>query len=178
MKIKEIVKKVKIPEGVSFEMNGNIMKISGPKGIIGKKNLEKNIEIKKEGGFVIVRSLKVNKKGKRSAGTLFSIIRNCLRGVQEGYEYKLKICSGHFPMNVSVTGKEIIIKNFLGEKHPRRCVVKGDVEVKLNKEEISIRGIDREVTGQAAAAIEQTTRITNKDRRIFQDGIYITSKPE
>ena len=47
-------------------------------------------------------------------------------------------------------------------------VIKGDI--------IIVEGIDKELAGQTAARIEQSTRITNKDRRVFQDGCYITDK--
>ncbi|MEM4336738.1 MAG: 50S ribosomal protein L6 [Candidatus Woesearchaeota archaeon] len=176
MKLKEIKESIKIPEKSSFLLEGNIIKISGPKGTVTKKVLDKNLIIEKNGEFVVVKSKKINKVGKRAVGTYASIIKNLFKGVCEGFEYKLKICSGHFPMNVSVSGKEIIIKNFLGEKYPRKCVVKGNVQLKLEKDVIVVSGIDKEEVGQAAADIEQTTRITNRDRRIFQDGIYIISK--
>jgi len=176
MKLKEIKKKIKIPEGITVEMENTTIKIKGPKGENSKKILEKAIEIKKENDMITVKSIKLNKNGKRAVGTIASLIKNLVSGVCNGYEYKLKICSGHFPMNVSVAGKDVIIKNFLGEKYPRKCTVKGNVELQLNKEIISVKGVNKEEVGQAAATIEQLTRITNRDRRIFQDGIYITSK--
>ena len=176
MKLKEIKKKISIPQGAGFHEEKGIITISGAKGSASKKLLDKRIEIKKEGDFIVIKSLRVNKNGKRSVGTAASIIRNLVEGVTNGYEYQLKICSGHFPMNVSVAGKEVTIKNFLGEKSPRKCVVKGNVELQLNKEIITVKGLNKEEVGQAAADIEQATRITNRDRRIFQDGIYIVKK--
>src|SRR3989338_4929293 len=176
MKRKKIKKKIKMPEKASFKLDGNSVLITGPKGTASKKILDKGISIKEESGFIIVRSLRVNKNGKRSVGTAASLIKNLVKGVVDGYEYRLKICSGHFPMNVSVAGKEVTIKNFIGEKNPRKCTVKGNVDVQLNKDLLTVKGISKEEVGQAAADIEQATRITNRDRRIFQDGIYIISK--
>ena len=177
MKLKEIKKKVKIPENVKLDTEGTMIKISGQKGQAERRILDKGVIISKEGDFIIIKSVNVNKNSKRAVGTITSLIKNMIRGVSEGYEYKLKICSSHFPMNVSLSGKELLIKNFLGEKNPRKCRIRGNVEIQLNKDEITLKGISNEAVGQAAADIEQTTRISNKDRRIFQDGIYITSKP-
>ena len=103
-------------------------------------------------------------------------LKNNLIGVNEGYTYKLKICSGHFPMNVGVNGTEFTIKNFLGEKVPRTITLKEGASVKIEGEQIIVESIDKEKAGQVAADIEQLTRVTNRDNRIFQDGIYITEK--
>ena len=97
-------------------------------------------------------------------------------GSMEGHVYKLKICSGHFPMTVAMKGDTLEVKNFLGEAHPRTLKIKQGADVKVNGEEIVVESPDKEIAGQTAADIEQLTRITNRDRRIFQDGIYIVEK--
>ena len=99
-------------------------------------------------------------------------------GVLKGYEAKLKICSGHFPMTVSTDTEKVTIKNFLGEKVPRHSSMMKGVEVKVNGNEVIVTGIEKEAVGQTAARIEQSCRITNRDRRIFQDGIWIIRKPQ
>jgi large subunit ribosomal protein L6 len=99
-----------------------------------------------------------------------------IKGATEGHVYKLKVCSGHFPMNVAVAGKDFVVKNFLGEKKPRQVAIKEGVDVKVEGEIVTVESCDKELAGQTAADIETLTRITNRDLRIFQDGIYITEK--
>jgi large subunit ribosomal protein L6 len=49
--------------------------------------------------------------------------------------------------------------------------------VDIDGEQITLHGPDIEAVGQTAADIEQLTRVTDKDSRVFQDGAYITNKP-
>jgi len=53
----------------------------------------------------------------------------------------------------------------------------GDTVVEVNDEELNLRGPSIEDVGQTAADIEQLTRVSGKDTRVFQDGVYITEKP-
>ena len=79
---------------------------------------------------------------------------------------------------VTVEGDEVVIENFLGERAPRKVPIRGDTEVQIDGEEITLSGPDKEAVGQTAADIEQLTRVPDKDTRVFQDGVYITQKPQ
>jgi large subunit ribosomal protein L6 len=89
----------------------------------------------------------------------------------------MEVFYSHFPMKVRVENDEVVIENFLGEKAPRRTTIHGDTEVSVDGEEITLTGSDIESVGQTAADIEQLTRVKDKDIRVFQDGVYITTKP-
>jgi len=90
----------------------------------------------------------------------------------------MKVVYAHFPINVSVEGKLVVIKNFAGEKTPRHAHIFGDVKVDVKGQDIVLKGLDREEVGQTAANIETATKIRRKDIRVFQDGVYITSKDD
>jgi large subunit ribosomal protein L6 len=112
-----------------------------------------------------------------TAGTFESHVRNMIHGVTEGWTYEMEVFYAHFPMKVSVEDGHVVIENFLGEKSPRKTPVRGDTEVQVDGEELTLSGPDKEAVGQTAADIEQLTRVTDKDTRVFQDGVYITAKP-
>jgi len=70
------------------------------------------------------------------------------------------------------------IKNFIGEKADRIAKIHGRVKVKVRGTEDRREGIDIEEVGLTAASIERATRIPDRDRRVFSDGIFIYEKGE
>ncbi|MDV3103067.1 50S ribosomal protein L6 [Thermococcus waiotapuensis] len=171
-----IREEIEIPEGVEVAVEGNTVKVKGPKGELERELKYPGVQIFTENGKVVVYKEFPRKKDVAIARTFRAHIANMIKGVTEGFTYKLKVVYSHFPITVKVQGDEVIIENFLGEKSPRRAKILPGVTVKVRGQEVIVEGIDREATGQTAANIEQATRITKWDRRVFQDGIYIVEK--
>ncbi|MBI2630179.1 50S ribosomal protein L6 [Candidatus Pacearchaeota archaeon] len=170
---KPIKDEVEIPEGMNAEIVGDVIKISKD-----GKSVEKKIcyEAKIDGKKIVIECKSPSKNEKKLIKTTKAHIKNMISGLNEKYEYKMQICAVHFPMTVTAAGNEVIIKNFLGEKKERRAQIVPDVEVKIEKEFITIKSASKDKAGQTAANIERATKIKNRDRRVFQDGIYITEK--
>ena len=164
---------VTIPENVDVKIEDHSLIVNGPKGQNEKKFCHPKIHIKVEGKEIRLSSKKNDREEKRILNTFSAHIKNMIVGVVEGYFCKLKICSGHFPMKVVVDGNRVVISNFLGETIPRKSNIIDGVKVKINGDIIDVDGLDIEDTMQTAANIERSTRITNRDRRVFQDGCYI-----
>ncbi|MBW2991956.1 50S ribosomal protein L6 [Candidatus Woesearchaeota archaeon] len=176
MKQKILSEEIEIPDGVEVFVSGNLVSVKGPKGE-NKRNLANpKVKIEKKDNKIVVSAKKATKREKRDIGTFKSHITSLVKGVSEPFVYKLKICSGHFPMNVTATKEELKVKNFLGETVPRVLKLREGVDVKVEGDSVIVESVDKEAAGQTAADIEQLTRITNRDRRIFQDGIWITEK--
>ncbi|MCD6373760.1 MAG: 50S ribosomal protein L6 [Thermococcus sp.] len=167
---------VEVPEGVEVAVEGNVVKVKGPKGELERELKYPGVQIFTEDGKVVVFKEFPRRRDIAIARTFRAHIANMIRGVTEGFTYKLKVVYSHFPMTVKVQGDEVVIENFLGEKNPRRAKILPGVNVKVMGQEILVEGIDKEAVGQTAANIEQATRITKWDRRVFQDGIYIVEK--
>ena len=170
------VENIGIPEGITVLLEGKRLTFTGSKGNVIKKLENPRIKIKIKDNKIELKTNSFSKRDKTMIKTYKAHILNGFKGCLEGFSYKLKICSGHFPMNVSVSNNKIIIKNFLGEKVPRELDMIKDVDVKIDGSFINVEATDKEKAGQMAANIEQKTRRPGFDKRIFQDGIYIVDK--
>jgi large subunit ribosomal protein L6 len=167
---------VTIPEGVDLILNGLKVAVTGNKGIVERDfaHTRLNMEYNKK----ILRIWVENPKKKQASlvNTVTSHIKNMIKGVTEGFIYKLKVVFIHFPMTIKVQGKKVIIDNFVGEQKPREAKIIGSVEVSIEGDDVIVRGINIEEVAQTAANIQQATHIRKKDLRKFLDGIYVYSK--
>ena len=173
---RDFIEEIEIPDKTGVRLNKGIVTVNGQKGEIKKNLLNKRILIEIRDNKVIISSKKATQREKKILYTIKAHIENMIYGVNNGYTYVLKVCSSHFPMSVTIDKGKFAVKNFLGESQPRIFKIVEGVEVKLEGERVSVSSPDKELAGQTAASIEQLCRIANRDRRVFQDGIYITSK--
>ncbi len=173
---KALSQEIEIPEGVEANVEGNKLIVKGPEGENSREFNIGKINFEKKDNKIILSHKKATKKEKKIINTLASHIANMIKGVQEKFEYKLKICSSHFPMTVKIEGNNATVKNFLGEKIDREIKMPEGAEIKVEKDIITITSINKEIAGQAAANFENITKIKNRDKRVFQDGIYIINK--
>ncbi len=176
-----VAEEVPIPEGVEVSIEGLKVTVKGPKGELTKDfSHAKGVQIRlvegEEGRKVVVETYFANRRRKALVGTIAAHIENMITGVTKGFRYKLKIIYSHFPVNVKVEGDKVIIENFLGEKAPRVAKIVGNTTVRVEGSDVIVEGIDIEAVGQTAANIELATKVKDKDRRVFVDGIYIYEK--
>ena len=170
-------KRLQIPGDVTVDVDRFDVTVSGPNGSVTRRLWYPNVTVTVEDDEVVIASDTEDAKTTATTTTFESHIANAIHGVREGWTYEMEVFYSHFPMNVDVNGDEVVIENFLGEKAPRRTEIHGDTDVEIDGEEVTLRGPNIEAVGQTAADIEQLTRVTDKDVRIFQDGVYITAKP-
>ncbi len=167
---------VAIPEKITVTNDHGVFKVKGSKGEVSRAFIFPKIAISVQDNKIVFTAKKPTKREKAAIYSTEAHLKNMFHGVTNGVTYKLKICSGHFPMKVTLKNGILEVKNYMGETVPRTLKIKPGVEVKIAEPEITVTGIDKELTSQVAAAIEQIARRADFDRRIFQDGIYITNK--
>jgi large subunit ribosomal protein L6 len=180
MKYAYVTREVPIPadKKVSAKVTGKVVEIKGPKGSLTRDFAHaKNISITMPSADKIVLESRFPKKQELATiGTLEGHIKNLILGVTEGYKFKMKIVYAHFPITVKVNNNILEIQNFIGERGNRTVKIANDVKVSATKEDVIVEGIDKEKVGQMAATIQLRCKIRNKDRRIFEDGIYCYEK--
>ena len=177
-KIADIKEEITIPENIEVTLRNNNITVKGEKGTISRFLTHPKIDINIKGKVIEVKCKNPRRREKALTGTFVAHIKNMLRGITEGFEYKMKTVFSHFPIKTSVEKNEFIIQNFLGERAARKAKIIEGVNVEVNGEDITIKGIDKEKVGQTVANIERATKVRNRDIRVFQDGVYRISKED
>jgi large subunit ribosomal protein L6 len=173
---KDLQRIIDIPEGITVGVDDSTVKVSG-----SGKELEKTFDtgrvaISTEGKTVKISVKRATRRESKMIGTIWAHINNMIKGMAEDFVYQLEVCNVHFPMNVKLEGDKIVIKSFLGENTQRISKVLPNVNVDIKGSKITVSSYNIEAAGQTAANLEKATKLTGRDRRIFQDGIFITEK--
>jgi large subunit ribosomal protein L6 len=129
---------IELPSGVNARIEGSALIVQGPKGSARREILAGKIFVSVEGNKISVSSPISTQREKMLIGSLRAHVNNLIKGVSQGHVYRMKICSGHFPMSVSINGREFVIKNFFGEKTPRKCMIPEGVILKIKGADIEI----------------------------------------
>ncbi len=142
-------KPVTIPNGVKAELKDLALNINGPKGSLVVL-LHPKVQVKIENNEITVDiAHKENKFEKSLWGLTRSLINNAVTGVVSGYEKKLEINGVGY--RGSVAGKTITLS--LGFSHPVIVEVPDGLSAAIEKNVITITGIDKQLVGEFAAKI-------------------------
>ena len=143
-------KPTKIPEGVSVKKEGGFWVFKGPKGEL-KKSFFQDIKIEEQDG-AIVMAFKENIPTKEiyaMLGTTAALVKNCLLGVKDGYEKKLEIEGVGY--RAQLDGANLVLS--MGFTHPVKISAPEGISFKVEKNTITVSGIDKEKVGLISAEI-------------------------
>ena len=169
-----MTKKIRLPKEVSaLIQEGNKVTLKGPKGELSRTFKTFRVKLSNEGNVITLTGSPNNKQTGMFIETICAHLRNMAEGLVYGYVYKMKIVYSHFPMSIVVEKNIVNIKNFLGEKFPRKAKIVGDTKVEAKGQEVIVSGIDKDAVGQTASNLEQKSKVKGKDIRRYQDGVYL-----
>ncbi|CAG8434256.1 1765_t:CDS:2 [Ambispora gerdemannii] len=169
--MKDIYKDVTltVPDGVSIDIKARLIKVTGPRGTLTKNLRHIDLEIQKvKKNLIKLIVWHGGRKHIACLNTVKSHIENLITGVTKGFQYKMRYVYAHFPINVHIIndGREVEIRNFLGEKVIRRVKMLDGVNIEISagqKDELILTGNDLE-------------NVSQSDIRKFLDGIYVSER--
>jgi len=141
-------KPIQIPTGTEINISDGVIAVKGKFGELRRK-LSKHVNIKVDADQVIVEPSSDMPQARMLWGTFASHIRNMLQGVNEPYAKTLLVEGVGY--KVAMSGKNITLN--VGYSHPVDVEIPEGLEVTVEKNAITIKGIDKEKVGQFAAEV-------------------------
>ncbi|HTZ02974.1 MAG TPA: 50S ribosomal protein L6 [Xanthobacteraceae bacterium] len=142
---------VAVPSGVTANVEGQTVKVKGPKGALSVA-VHDDVEVKLEGGQIKVTPRSETKRARSQWGTSRTLIANLVAGVTKGFEQRLEINGVGY--RAAVQGKNLQIA--LGYSHDIVFPIPEGITIATPRPvEIVISGSDRQKVGQVAAEIRE-----------------------
>ena len=139
---------VDIPAGVTITVGDKDITVAGPKGTL-QVPIQNNTTTKVEENKIVVTRKDDEPESKAWHGLQRALLQNAVIGVTKGFEKKLEINGVGY--RLSGGGREITMA--LGFSHPVKYNAPEGIELKTDKMEITVSGIDKQKVGQVAAEI-------------------------
>ncbi|PIP24433.1 MAG: 50S ribosomal protein L6 [Candidatus Nealsonbacteria bacterium CG02_land_8_20_14_3_00_37_10] len=146
-------KPILIPQGVDVKIEGSKVIVKGSQGEISKEfRPEIKIETKDDKILVLPRQEKEKlKEIKALWGLTRTLVANMIEGVTAGFEKKLEIEGIGFKGEVS--GEELVL--YVGFSHSVKLRIPKGIKILVDKNIITVSGIDKELVGQFASIIRK-----------------------
>lgn len=166
---------VKIPSGVTVELQGNKLKVKGPKGEL-IKNMNPLMKIEIAGDEIKAVRPDNSKLGKSLHGMTRTMISNMIEGVTKGYIKKLELIGVGYRAQANKNKLNLT----LGFSHPIEHVAPQGIEFKMDEEAkniIIISGIDKEMVGETASKVRSYRKPEPyKGKGVRYQGEYVPKK--
>jgi large subunit ribosomal protein L6 len=143
------LKPISLPEKVDVKVEGNTVKVEGPKGKLDF-SVPVGISLTSEDGSVVVTRATEQREHRALHGTVRSIVNNMIIGVSTGFAKDLEIHG--VGLRAAVKGKDLDLS--LGRSHPLLHPIPSGLTVTVNENtKIKVEGIDKQLVGQFAAEV-------------------------
>lgn len=140
-----------LPAGVTLKLDGRDLDISGPKGSL-RMTVHERVNVDQQDGSAVVTVTDPELQSDRALwGLTRMLIANMVTGVTTGYQKKLEINGVGFKAQVS--GKNLTLN--LGFSHPVEFPIPDGMTITVEKNVITIGGIDKQQVGEVAATIRR-----------------------
>jgi len=142
-------KAVAIPSGVTANVEGQTVKIKGPKGAM-QVVLHDDVTAKMDKSTVKLEPRSESKRARSMWGTSRTLVANLIAGVTKGFEERLEITGVGY--RAAVQGRSLNLQ--LGFSHDVNFLIPEGITIATPKPtEIVVTGIDKQKVGHVAAEI-------------------------
>lgn len=141
-------KTIEIPESVTLNISAGMVDIKGPKGTMVIP-VHSDMQVKQDNGSIVVERPSDSRTHRSLHGTTRQLLANGVQGVSEGFNKELEIRGVGYQANMQ--GKYLVLQ--LGFSHDIYFEPPEGVEIKANRTEISVSGINKQLVGEVAAKI-------------------------
>lgn len=139
---------IDVPAGVTITVDSEVLTVEGPKGKLTVPHLS-DVTVTVDGNVAKVSRKDDERIARAQHGLQRSLLNNAVEGVTKGFEKKLEVNGVGF--RVEGGGQEL--KMALGFSHPVIYKAREGVQLEVNKMEITVKGIDKQLVGHSAAEI-------------------------
>jgi len=165
-------KPIIVPKGVKLDLQPGAIKVTGPKGTLERKILPE-IELTLDGGVLSVSGRDKSKRTNAFTGLTRSLLSNMVVGVSDGFKKKLVVEGVGY--KVSVAGKVLTLN--VGYSNPVEYKLPDGVNASVEKNDVTLESIDKELLGLTAAKIRQVRKPEPyKGKGIRYDNEHIVRK--
>ncbi|WAA12408.1 50S ribosomal protein L6 [Fervidibacillus halotolerans] len=166
-------KPIEIPQGVTINVQGNLVTVKGPKGELSRE-FNKDINISVENNLVTVTRHSDSKEHRALHGTTRAVLANMIEGVSKGFEKTLELIGVGY--RAQKKGKNLVLN--VGYSHPVEIEPENGLEIDVpSNTKVVVKGIDKEKVGALAANIRDVRPPEPyKGKGIRYEGEYVRRK--
>lgn len=140
---------VELPAGVQIHIDGNVIRVEGPKGKL-ERELHPEMILEVEENQLLVKRPSDSKAHRSLHGLTRTLVANMVHGVTQGYEKVLEVRGVGYRANKQ--GKKLVLS--VGYSHPVEIEEPEGIEIAVPQPtRIEVKGIDKELVGAVAANI-------------------------
>jgi large subunit ribosomal protein L6 len=137
-----------LPQGVQVSLRDAEVEIKGAMGVLTQA-LPGGISAQQEGQQLVLERRNDTKEQRALHGLCRSLLANAVQGVTEGFTKKLEIHGVGY--RAQLEGKAVVFS--LGYTHPIKFPVPPGITVTIERNVLTVTGIDKQQVGQVAADI-------------------------
>jgi len=141
---------INVPKGVEIRLDKSKVQVKGPKGELSV-DLHPKVAVNMDKEIIQLKKVDNSRTAREQWGLRRTLINNAVLGVSKGFEKTLEVIGVGYKADLQ--GKTIVLN--VGYSHPVKIDLPKEIEAKVEKNKITLIGIDKQAVGELAAVIRR-----------------------